>query len=132
MRTVTTRVLPVPAPASTSTGPSVVVTARRCSGLSEARIFKAAEGSRAGDRGKSRARGSSRTHSGCAAGAKIDRPRWVPYVAMRCVPCDKVARRVKKPLVQFIRGGTHEALYAPVRRGGDRRRRDGGTGGREP
>src|SRR5688572_10773900 len=40
MRTVITRVLPVPAPASTSTGPSVVVTARRCSGFREARIFK--------------------------------------------------------------------------------------------
>ena len=36
MRTVTTRVLPVPAPASTSTGPRIVVTARRCSGLSAA------------------------------------------------------------------------------------------------
>ena len=39
MRTVITRVLPVPAPARTSTGPSVVVTARRCSGLRPARGF---------------------------------------------------------------------------------------------
>ena len=37
MRTVSTRVLPVPAPASTSTGPSSVSTAIRCSGLSPAR-----------------------------------------------------------------------------------------------
>ena len=36
MRTVTTRVLPVPAPASTSSGPSVVVTACRCSAFSDA------------------------------------------------------------------------------------------------
>src|SRR5437867_2867286 len=35
MRQVITRVLPVPAPARMSTGPSVVLTARRCSGLSE-------------------------------------------------------------------------------------------------
>ena len=33
MRVVSTRVLPVPAPARTSTGPSVVSTASRCSGL---------------------------------------------------------------------------------------------------
>ena len=33
MRVVSTRVLPVPAPASTSTGPSVASTAARCSGL---------------------------------------------------------------------------------------------------
>ena len=33
MRVVSTRVLPVPAPASTSTGPSSVSTASRCSGL---------------------------------------------------------------------------------------------------
>ena len=33
MRVVSTRVLPVPAPASTSTGPSVVSTASRCSGF---------------------------------------------------------------------------------------------------
>src|SRR5580692_6796232 len=37
MRTVSTRVLPVPAPASTSTGPSSVSTASRCSGLRPAR-----------------------------------------------------------------------------------------------
>src|SRR5580698_10985978 len=37
MRTVSTRVLPVPAPARTSTGPSSVSTASRCSGLSPAR-----------------------------------------------------------------------------------------------
>ena len=37
MRVVSTRVLPVPAPASTSTGPSSVSTASRCSGLSPAR-----------------------------------------------------------------------------------------------
>ena len=34
MRVVSTRVLPVPAPASTSSGPSSVSTASRCSGLS--------------------------------------------------------------------------------------------------
>jgi hypothetical protein len=33
MRVVSTRVLPVPAPASTRTGPSVVSTASRCSGF---------------------------------------------------------------------------------------------------
>ena len=37
MRVVSTRVLPVPAPASTSTGPSVASTAWRCSGLRPAR-----------------------------------------------------------------------------------------------
>ncbi len=37
MRVVSTRVLPVPAPASTRTGPSVASTARRCSGLSPVR-----------------------------------------------------------------------------------------------
>ena len=37
MRWVTTFVLPDPAPASTSTGPSVVSTARRCSGFSLSR-----------------------------------------------------------------------------------------------
>ena len=37
MRCVSTRVLPLPAPASTSSGPSVVSTARRCSGSSPAR-----------------------------------------------------------------------------------------------
>ena len=37
MRTVSTRVLPVPAPASTRTGPSSVSTASRCSALSPAR-----------------------------------------------------------------------------------------------
>ena len=37
MRVVSTRVLPVPAPASTRTGPSSVSTASRCSGLSPAR-----------------------------------------------------------------------------------------------
>ena len=37
MRTVSTRVLPVPAPANTSTGPSSVSTASRCSALSPAR-----------------------------------------------------------------------------------------------
>ena len=37
MRVVSTRVLPVPAPASTSTGPSSVSTAARCSGLRSAR-----------------------------------------------------------------------------------------------
>ena len=36
-RVVSTRVLPVPAPASTSTGPSVVSTASRCSGFRPAR-----------------------------------------------------------------------------------------------
>ena len=36
MRVVITRVLPVPAPARTSSGPSVVVTASRCAGLSAA------------------------------------------------------------------------------------------------
>ena len=35
MRNVSTRVLPEPAPASTSSGPSVVSTASRCAGLSE-------------------------------------------------------------------------------------------------
>ena len=37
IRVVSTRVLPVPAPASTSTGPSSVSTASRCSGLRPAR-----------------------------------------------------------------------------------------------
>ena len=37
MRVVSTRVLPVPAPASTSTGPSSDSTASRCSGLRPAR-----------------------------------------------------------------------------------------------
>ena len=37
MRVVKTRVLPVPAPASTSTGPSSVSTASRCSGLRSSR-----------------------------------------------------------------------------------------------
>ncbi len=37
MRVVSTRVLPVPAPASTSTGPSSVSTASRCSGLRSVR-----------------------------------------------------------------------------------------------
>ena len=37
MRVVSTRVLPVPAPASTSTGPSVVSTASLCSGFSPLR-----------------------------------------------------------------------------------------------
>jgi hypothetical protein len=37
MRVVSTRVLPVPAPASTRTGPSSVSTASRCSGLRPAR-----------------------------------------------------------------------------------------------
>ena len=37
MRVVSARVLPVPAPASTSTGPSSVSTAARCSGLSASR-----------------------------------------------------------------------------------------------
>jgi hypothetical protein len=36
-RVVSTRVLPVPAPASTSTGPSVASTAARCSGFSPSR-----------------------------------------------------------------------------------------------
>ena len=36
-RVVSTRVLPVPAPASTSTGPSVASTAARCSGLRPSR-----------------------------------------------------------------------------------------------
>ena len=36
MRAVSTRVLPVPAPASTSTGPSTASTAARCSGLRSA------------------------------------------------------------------------------------------------
>ena len=36
MRVVITRVLPVPAPARTSSGPSVVETASRCDGLSDA------------------------------------------------------------------------------------------------
>jgi hypothetical protein len=39
MRTVMTLVLPEPAPARTSTGPSVVVTARRCSALSASTNF---------------------------------------------------------------------------------------------
>ncbi len=37
MRVVSTRVLPVPAPASTNSGPSSVSTASRCSGLSASR-----------------------------------------------------------------------------------------------
>src|SRR5262245_36181156 len=36
-----TRVLPLPAPASTSTGPEVAVTASRCGGLSEWRMLSA-------------------------------------------------------------------------------------------
>ncbi|MEY9504346.1 hypothetical protein ABIE87_003904 [Bradyrhizobium diazoefficiens] len=39
MRVVSTRVLPVPAPASTRTGPSSVSTASRCSGLSPDKYF---------------------------------------------------------------------------------------------
>ena len=42
MRVVSTRVLPVPAPASTSTGPSVVSTASRCSGFRPFEIVAAA------------------------------------------------------------------------------------------
>ena len=42
MRVVSTRVLPVPAPASTSTGPSSVSTASRCSGLRPSRYGAAA------------------------------------------------------------------------------------------
>src|SRR5688572_13549309 len=38
MRQVITRVLPVPAPARIKTGPFIVATARRCSGLSESRL----------------------------------------------------------------------------------------------
>ena len=38
IRTVITRVFPVPAPASTRTGPFVVVTAWRCSALSRSRV----------------------------------------------------------------------------------------------
>ena len=37
MRVVSTRVLPVPAPASTSTGPSIASTAARCSAFSPSR-----------------------------------------------------------------------------------------------
>src|SRR3954467_1607617 len=36
-RVVSTRVLPVPAPASTSTGPATLSTAKRCSGVKRAR-----------------------------------------------------------------------------------------------
>src|SRR6185436_12645174 len=41
-RVVSTRVLPVPAPANTSTGPSSASTAARCSGLSDVRYGAAA------------------------------------------------------------------------------------------
>ena len=47
MRVVSTRVLPVPAPASTSTGPSSVSTASRCSGLRPSRYRGAAAAARA-------------------------------------------------------------------------------------
>ena len=49
-RVVSTRVLPVPAPASTSTGPSVASTASRCSGLSPANGSADARRLRAGRR----------------------------------------------------------------------------------
>ena len=50
MRMVSTRVLPVPAPASTSTGPSSVSTASRCSALRPGEIGRAAARRGAGAR----------------------------------------------------------------------------------
>src|SRR5262252_5842203 len=41
MRCAMTRVLPLPAPATTSTGPLVAVTASRCEGLRERRMLSA-------------------------------------------------------------------------------------------
>ena len=55
MRVVSTRVLPVPAPASTSTGPSSVSTASRCSGLSPVEILRGRRGART--RGNAASRG---------------------------------------------------------------------------
>ena len=43
MRWAMTRVLPLPAPARTSTGPFVVVTASRCGGFSGARRLSAVD-----------------------------------------------------------------------------------------
>ena len=51
MRVVMTRVLPVPAPARTRSGPSVVEAASRCAGLSEARRGLSARESGATGRG---------------------------------------------------------------------------------
>ena len=68
MRVVSTRVLPVPAPASTRTGPSVVSTASRCSGFSPFEIVRRAVVAAAGGHGargdaaalRARARGRAR------------------------------------------------------------------------
>ena len=52
MRAVITRVLPVPAPARTSSGPSVVVTASRWDGLRLARRAESAREARPGAEGE--------------------------------------------------------------------------------
>src|SRR5687767_1030625 len=49
MRVVITRVLPVPAPARTRSGPSVVETASRCAGLSDESRGEGGRGSAKGD-----------------------------------------------------------------------------------
>ena len=68
MRVVSTRVLPVPAPASTSTGPSSVSTARRCSGFRSVEIA-VAPGTR-----RHRARGNAaRRRGGRGAAGKGSR-----------------------------------------------------------
>src|SRR5580698_5378136 len=72
MRTVSTRVLPVPAPASTSTGPSSVSTASRCSGLSPVRYGAPAACARAAippGAGAGRSTGSMLRFKGSATGS---------------------------------------------------------------
>ena len=64
MRVVSTRVLPVPAPASTSTGPSGVSTATRCSGLRPVQIVRR------------RAARAARAAMPPAAGRGSGTPRW--------------------------------------------------------
>ena len=70
MRVVSTRVLPVPAPASTSTGPSVVSTAWRCSGLrpfeiiGRGRALARRHGARGDAAGRGRASGAGRNAAG--------------------------------------------------------------------
>ena len=58
MRVVITRVLPVPAPARTSSGPSVVETASRCAGFSAARRAALPPCARSGAAGNARGEGA--------------------------------------------------------------------------
>src|SRR6266545_3296179 len=58
MRVVITRVLPVPAPARTSSGPSVVETASRWAGFSDARRAVSPRGRRSWDVGRGRGEGA--------------------------------------------------------------------------